>query len=135
MKANEVPQDDANLLEGKTRDVQYALDQNGKYVTVKSVGWEPKNTALLSAWEIENEKIAEALRLVQEGKKSPIYYYMKKCLMDVKLLSSYTGFSRFRIKRHFKPDVFKNLTNEKLDKYIYAFGLKERNELFKIIKK
>jgi len=135
MKANEVPQDDANLLEGKTRDVQYALDQNGKYVTVKSVGWEPKNTALLSAWEIENEKIAEALRLVQEGKKSPIYYYMKKCLMDIKLLASYTGFSRFRIKRHFKPDVFKNLTNEKLDKYIYAFGLKERNELFKIIKK
>lgn len=134
MKVNEVPQDDANLFEGKTRDVQYALDQNGKYITVKSVGWDPKNTAMLSAWEYENKKISEALTLVESGKKSPLYYYMIKCLMDVKILASYTGFSRFKVRRHFKPDVFKKLSEEKLDKYVYAFGLKDRSEIFKIYK-
>lgn len=134
MKVNEVPQDDAHLLEGKTRDLQYALDKDGKYTTVKSVGWEPKNTAMLSAWEYENEKITEALKLVEDGKKSPIYYYMKKCLMDVSLLASYTGFSRFSVKRHFKPKNFKKLSEEKLDKYTYTFGLKDRSELFKISK-
>jgi hypothetical protein len=134
VKINEVPQDDAHLLEGKTRDLQYALDKDGKYTTVKSVGWEPKNTAMLSAWEYENDKIREALKLVKEGKKSPIYYFMNKCLMDISLLASYTGFSRFRIRRHFKPSIFNKLSQEKIDKYIYAFGLKEREELFKIAK-
>jgi hypothetical protein len=132
VKANEVPQDDAHLMEGKTRDLQYALDKDGKYTTVKSVGWEPKNTALLGAWEYENTKIDEALRLVKDGIKSPIYYFMIKSLMNTSLLASYTGFSRFRIKRHFKPNVFKKLSEEKLDKYVYAFGLKERSDLFKI---
>lgn len=133
MKENEVPQDDANLLEGKTRDVQYALDKDGKYTTVKSVGWEPKNIALQNAWELENVKIAEALLMVKEGKKSPIYYFMIKCLMNVSLVASYTGFSRFRVKRHFKPANFQKLSEEKLDKYVYAFGLKDRSELFKIL--
>jgi hypothetical protein len=130
MKVNEVPQDDANLFEGKTRDVQYALDETGKYTTVKSVGWEPKNIVMLQAWEYENYKISEAKRLVIEGEMSPIFFHMKRCLMDIKLLASYTGFSRFRITRHFKPNIFKRLSNEKLDKYVYAFGLKRREDLY-----
>jgi hypothetical protein len=132
MKVNEVPQDDAHLLEGKTRDVQYALDENGKYTTVKSLGWEPKNIVMLNAWEYENEKIAEARRLVREGKKSPVYYHMKRCLMDKKLLASYTGFSRLSIVRHFKPNIFKQLSDKKLDRYVYAFGLNKREDLIKI---
>jgi hypothetical protein len=132
MKVNEVPQDDAHLFEGKTRDVQYAIDENGKYTTVKSVGWEPKNIVMLNAWEDENPKIDEARKLVKEGKMSPVYYHMKRCLMDRKLLASYTGFSRFGISRHFKPGIFKRLSDKKLDKYVYAFGLKKREDLFKI---
>ncbi len=132
MKVKEVPQDDANLFEGKTCDVQYALDETGKYTTVKSVGWEPKNIIMLNAWEYENNKISEAQRLVKEGRMSPIYYHMKRCLMDKKLLASYTGFSRFRITRHFKPNIFKRLSDKKLDKYVYAFGLKKREDLFNI---
>lgn len=132
MKVNEVPQDDAHLFEGKTRDVQYALDEDGKYTTVKSLGWEPKNIVMLNAWEDENDKIAEARRLVKEGRKSPIYYHMIRCLMNKKLLAAYTGFSRFGIARHFKPDIFKQLSDKKLDKYVYAFGLGKREDLFKI---
>jgi hypothetical protein len=131
VKVDEVPQDDANLFEGKTRDVQYALNEDGKYTTVKSVGWEPKNIVMLQAWEYEHDKISEARNLVKEGKKSPVYYHMIRCLMDIKLLASYTGFSRFKIKRHFKPEIFNKLSNEKLDKYVYAFGMKEREDLFK----
>jgi hypothetical protein len=132
MKVNEVPQDDAHLLEGKTRDVQYALDENGKYTTVKSLGWEPKNIIMMNAWEYENDKISEARKLVREGKMSPVYYHMKRCLMDKKLLASYTGFSRFGISRHCKPHIFKRLSDNKLDRYVYAFGLKKREDLFKI---
>jgi hypothetical protein len=129
MKINEVPQDDANLFEGKTHELQYAIDENGKYTTIKSVGWDTKNFILQQAWEIENEKIEQALELVQKGEKSPIYYFLYKCLMDIKILSLYTGFSRFRIRKHFKPKHFNRLTPEQLDKYAYAFGFKDRSEL------
>jgi hypothetical protein len=129
MKTNEVPQDDANMFEGKMRELQYAVDENGKYTTVKSVGWEIKNLVMEQAWDVEKEKIQNALNLVENGEKSPIYYYLYKCLMDVKILSMYTGFSRFKVKRHFKPKYFSKLTNEQLDKYVYAFALKERSQL------
>lgn len=132
MKVEEVPQDNANLFEGKTRDVTYALDENGKYTTVKSVGWDPKNIAMLDAWEHENQKIEEARKLVLEGKKSPVFYYMRKTLMDVKILALYTGFSRFRVKRHFKPSVFSKLDDTVLDRYIDAFGLKNKQDLLNV---
>jgi hypothetical protein len=132
VKVNEVPQDDANLLEGKTRDIQYALDEDGKYTTVKSVGWDPKNTAMLQAWDIEKRKIAEAKSQVEAGIKSPVYFHMIRCLMNPKLVASYTGFSRFKVKKHFKPEVYNTLTPSVLDKYVYCFGLKSREKLSKL---
>ena len=95
MKAKEVPQDDANMLEGKTHELQYAIDENGKYTAVKSVGWDTKNIIMQQAWDVENEKIQKALDLVLKGTKSPIYYYRYKCLMDIKIIAMYTGFSKF----------------------------------------
>jgi hypothetical protein len=131
VKVNEVPQDDANIWEGKGRDVQYAVGEDGKYTTVKSVGWDPKNAAMLQAWDVEKKKMAKAKQLVLDGKKSPVYYHMLRCLMHVKLLASYTGFSRFKVKRHFKPQVYDKLSDNILDKYVYAFGLKSREDLQK----
>ena len=52
--------------------------------------------------------------------------------MDIKILSMYTGFSRMKVKRHTKPRYFQKLSEEDLDKYVYAFGLKNRNELTNI---
>jgi hypothetical protein len=42
MKTNEVLQDKAYFEEGKIRDVCYAVDDNGNYTRVLSLGWEPK---------------------------------------------------------------------------------------------
>jgi hypothetical protein len=129
MKKEEVPQDDANMLEGKTRELQYAVDENGNYVKVKSVGWETKNIILQSAWDEVTENTLNALKEVEQGKKSPIYFFMHKNIMDVKILSEYTGIWVFCIKRHFKPKVFKKLSDKKLEKYIKAFKLNSISEL------
>jgi hypothetical protein len=48
---------------------------------------------------------------------------MEKKLMDLQLLSDYTGFWKFTIKRHMKPGVFKNLSEKKLSKYAKAFDI------------
>lgn len=129
MKVNEVPQDDANMLEGKTREIQYAVDENGKYRAVKSVGWSAKNEIMQQAWEFMHEEIEEAHQWVKEGKKSPVFYYMKKNLMDVKTLSDYMGLWRFQIKRHFNPKTFNKLSAATLNKYVRVFNLKDIQQL------
>jgi hypothetical protein len=122
MDKNNVPQDEG-FLQGKTRDVCYALDENGKYVQVLSVGWEPKNAALELALEEAKEELIKTKILVEKGELSPIKYYMDKNLMDVQTLSQYTGFFKWRIKRHFKPKIFKKLKTSALQKYADTFNI------------
>lgn len=123
MKAKEVPQDDENLLEGKFKDPIYTLDENGNYTTSYSVGWEVKNAVLKNAWGVINEKMEQARQDVLNGKASPILYYMEKNIMDTSLLAKYTGFWRWRVKKHLKPKGFNNLAEEELKKYAYIFDL------------
>ncbi|RUA24155.1 MAG: hypothetical protein DSY76_08275 [Bacteroidetes bacterium] len=129
MKLSEVPKDDANVLEGKTSFIQYAVDSDGKYVQEKSPGFQPQNIALEQAWEEANERIAEALQEVIENKKSPIYYFMHRELMDEKILSEYVGIAKWRVKRHLKPSVFKKLKPNRIQKYIEIFKLDNEDDL------
>ncbi len=136
MKKDQVPQDDENLLEGKFKVLKYAMDDEGKYIGVGSKGWEPENVALKQAWEVINEKVEEARQLVLQGKASPILYFMEKNLMDAKLLASHSGYFTWTVKRHLKPDVFKKLSEKRLENYARVFNisvqelitLKEKNE-------
>lgn len=123
MKKTEVPQDNEGLLEGKLREVCYAVDENGNYVTVLSSGWTPKNAALKQAWDVVNEKAEQVRQQVLDGKLSPLAYYLEKNIMDLKILSQTTGIARWRIKRHLKPNKFKKLKEDILIKYAGAFEI------------
>jgi len=129
MKTENVSQDDANFFEGKSSSIQYAVDENGNYTQVKSLGLEPSNIVLQQAWDDIKEESEHALEDVRKGLKSPIYYFMIKEIMDVKILSETTGLSRWRIKRHFKPRIFNKLSDKLLLKYIDAFKLKNVEDL------
>jgi hypothetical protein len=122
MKKEDLPQD-TGALEKFTREVCYVKNEDGKYETALSRGWEVKKQALDSAWEDVNERVEEARQAVIRGEKSPIYYFMELRLMDLAVLSGYTGFFSFFIKRHLKPSVFKNLSDKKLEKYARAFDI------------
>ncbi len=123
MKKWEVPQDDANMMEGKLKEPIYVLDENGKYTRAYSVGWDPKNAVMQNAWDEINERVEQTRRQVLKGEVSPVKYYMEKNIMDAGLLAKYTGFWRWSIKRHFKPAVFKKLKREVLEKYAEAFNI------------
>ncbi|NOY49639.1 MAG: hypothetical protein GXO88_03600 [Chlorobi bacterium] len=123
MKATEVPQDDANMMQGKFREPVYSLDENGNYTTVRSVGWDPKNEVMQEAWDAINEKIASTREKVIAGELSPIAYHLEKNLMDVGLLAKYTGLWKFKVKRHLKPRYFNKLSNDTLLKYAEVFEL------------
>ena len=122
MKKEDVPQDPSALV-GVTRDVCYVKDKDGKYTTDLSIGWDVKKQALDNAWDDINERVEEAAQQVKNGEVSPIFYFMEKKLMDLTLLSGYTGFWKWTIKRHFKPSVYKSLSESKLNTYAKAFDI------------
>ncbi len=123
MKKEEVPQDKSNLESANFRELCYAVDENGEYTTQNSTGWEPKTAALNNAIEEINQRIADAKTRVLAGKTSPIEYYMELHKMDVGILASYVGMWQWRVKRHFKPSVFKKLSQRILKKYAEVFDI------------
>ncbi len=122
MKKEDVPQDPSALV-GVTRDVCYVKDKNGKYTTDLSIGWDVKKQALDNAWDDIKERVEDAALRVKNGEVSPVFYFREKKLMDLTLLSGYTGFWKWTIKRHFKPSVFKSLSDSKLNIYAKAFDI------------
>lgn len=122
MKKEQLPQD-KSALEKVTRELCYVKNPDGKYTTDLSTGWEVKKNALDNAWEDIHERVKEAALAVKNGEKSPVAYFMELKLMDLPVLSGYTGFWKFTIKRHMKPDVFKKLSEKKLAIYAKAFEI------------
>ena len=123
MKKDEVPQDKSNLESAQIKELYYAVDEDGKYTTELSTGWEPKTIALSNAIEEIESRITDAKRRVEAGETSPIEYYMELHRMDLSVLSSYVGLWKWRVKRHFKPSVFRRLSQRTLQKYADVFEI------------
>jgi len=123
LKAKDVPQDDANMLQGKLREPIYSLDENGNYTTVQSVGANPKNEVMKEAWDQVNEKVEHARNKVLSGEMSPLGYYIEKNIMDIGLVAKYMGIWRWTVKRHLKPNIFARLKEETLEKYAQVFNI------------
>jgi hypothetical protein len=122
MKKDEVPQDLSSL--GRiTREVCYATDNSGKYVTELSSGWDVKIKALDAAWGEIAIRIASAKQKVLNNNASPILFFMEDRIMDTSILADYTGFWRWQIKRHLKPAVYNKLSEKDLQKYAEAFNI------------
>ncbi len=122
MKKKDLPQD-RSKLENVTRELCYTQDEKGEYTTGLSKGWEVKAKALDVAWEDIKERTAEARAKVERGEASPILFFMELRLMDLPILAGYTGFWKWTIKRHLKPNNFKKLSTKKLQKYADAFDV------------
>jgi len=122
MKKEDIPQDLSSL--GKiTKEVCYATDASGKYVTGLSKGWDVKITALDAAWQDIESRTAAAREKVLKNEASPLLFFMERGLMDVPILAGYTSFWKWQIKKHLKPNVFKNLSEKKLRRYAEVFNV------------
>lgn len=122
MKKEEIPQDNG-ALNKLTKEVVYVTDQAGNYSTELSTGWEVKSNALNVAWEDIEQRIAAAKAKVLANEASPLLYFMELRLMDIQIVSGYTGFWKWTIKRHVKPAAFKKLNDHQLRKYAEAFNV------------
>lgn len=122
MKAKDIPQD-PSALDKYTKEVCYAVNESGEYVTELSRGWEIKADALDVAWDDIAKRVEAAKEKVKHGEASPLLYYMELKLMDIDIVAAYTGIWKWRVKRHLKPSVFKKLSNRMLEKYASVFEI------------
>lgn len=122
MKKEDIPQD-PSALNRHTKELCYATDKDGNYVTALSAGWDVKIKALDLAWEDIEKRVAEVKQKVLRKEASPLLYFMELRLMDFIILSAYSGFWQWQIKRHMKPSVFEKLSQNKLEKYAKAFNV------------
>ncbi|BAP33683.1 uncharacterized protein CHSO_4646 [Chryseobacterium sp. StRB126] len=104
-------------------EILYVTDENDNYTTANSTGWDVKKAALDESMELIYERIEEAKQNVANNIVSPIVYFMEFNKMDLGVLASYVGMWQWRVKRHFKPRVFKTLSEVVLKKYADAFGI------------
>ena len=123
MKKEEVPQDDGKLLEGKFRVVKYAVDDDGRFEKVPSVGWEPENVVMEQAWEEIGQRLEDARQRFLRGECSPLVFHMEKNLMDIGMLSSYMNMSRLRVWWHCRASAFSRLSDATLQRYADVFQI------------
>jgi len=122
MKKEDVPQDLSAL--GKiTKEICYATDQAGKYVTEQSLGWDIKITALDAAWQDIEDRVGMARKKVLNGEASPLLFFMERGLMDITILAGYTRFWKWQVKKHMHPAVFNKLSEKKLQRYAVVFNI------------
>lgn len=121
MEIDDIPQDNSKIFNGE-RKVIYAT-RNGKFEAGKSNGWAEEEFATQQAVQELDELTAQALQAVKNGEKSAIYYLMYKYRFDETTLAQATGFWKWQVRRHFRPEVFARLSEKKLMKYRVVFGI------------
>ena len=121
MKKVDIPQEENEALNGQKK-VMYASNDEGKFQRFK-YGSKVEEYATKVALSEYEELKKEALQKIQEGSSSCLEYFMYDNRMDLATLASITGLFQFRIKRHFKANIFKKLKDTILTKYANAFNI------------
>lgn len=122
MDIKNVPQDDISTY-AKNKKAIYATNDKGEYSVIASSGWDVEGEATIQALNALQEQADDAYKDVVSGKKSCLYYHMFAQRMDLIVLAQSVGTFQWRIKRHFKPKVFNQLSEKWLNIYADALGL------------
>lgn len=121
MRKQDVPQDWGP--EAEIRRLMYAVDEDGHFVGVQSVGWDVSNTGFNTYWAAMSRIITAARQDVAQGRKSPLWYWMQVSLLDERMLADYLGLWTWRVRRHMRPAVFAKLRPALLDRYAEIFQI------------
>ncbi len=122
MLEKDVPQE-GNATLGGQRKAVYAVGEDGRLHLVASRGWEAEEIVTRQAVEDLERRALEARRRALAGQASPLEYHMYKARMDLALLSQTTGLWQWRIRRHFRPEVFSGLSGTIKQRYSEALGI------------
>lgn len=114
---------DEELIYTYNRELFYHFDRERGF-TQQVAYQNPNNQVIIKqSWDEAELRLEEIRQQVVDGKLSPIAYHMERILMEVPMLAAYTGFSKWRVKRHMKPKVFRKLSEGTLKQYASVFGI------------
>jgi hypothetical protein len=122
MDEKQVPQDQSRTYGGHSK-LLYAKTDGGGYKAVTSSGWEAEEAVTLAAVEELGRLAKSAWHAANDNVVSPLQYHMYTQRMDISLLSQVTGLFQWRIRRHFRPQVFTRLSDTLLERYGDALGI------------
>lgn len=122
MLDSEVPQEGNSTLDGHRKAV-YARGADGKLHLVQSAGWEVEEIVTRQAVDDLRRLAEDARQRVIAGQTSPLEFHMHRVRMDVPLLAQASGIWQWRVRRHFRPEVFARLSPAVLGRYAEAMGL------------
>ena len=122
MDRRETPQDAESTHAGH-RKLLYAVDENGRYTSVRSAGWEVEATATRTALEEIERLRRDAWERARAGDTSPLEVHMYDCRMDVPILAGAARLWQWRVRRHFDPKRFARLPRRLLTRYADALGM------------
>jgi hypothetical protein len=122
MRERDVPQEGNATLAGNRKAV-YAVADDGQVRLVASRGWEVEEIVTTQAVQDLERLAREAHQRARAGLTSPLEVHMYRSRMDLALLAQTTGLWRWRIRRHFRPQVFARLSPALRQRYADALGL------------
>jgi hypothetical protein len=100
----------------------FKVDDRGKYKTTFE-RYDDHLVMTVPFADASQEKAEEVKQRVLRNESSPIEYFMYKRLLDPKALAQAMGIAVWRLKRHFKPSVFKKLDQNRLQEYAKIFNV------------
>lgn len=113
------------------KQVWYRHDLNGRYTSIPDKEWIGEKIANSLVHEDINQKLEIIRQDVLSEKVSALSYHMVKNHMDICILSEYSGFWKWQIKRHFCFKKFNKLNEKILKIYAKVFNMSSEN-LFKV---
>ncbi|MEI6436123.1 MAG: hypothetical protein WCP32_14855 [Bacteroidota bacterium] len=111
------------LIYTYNRELFYHFDKEKGFT--QAVDYQNPNNQIIikQSWDAAQQRLNEIKQQVIAGKVSPIAYHMERILMEVPMLAAYMEISKWRVKRHFKPSVFKKLKSETIIRYAKVFDI------------
>lgn len=122
MNESELPQEGNATLAGGRKAI-YARGADGVVKPIPCAGWEVEEIVTRQALEALERQAEEARQRCLKGQASPLEYHMFKARMDLPLLCQTTGMWRWRVRRHFRPEVYAKLPEQVLRRYSEAMGI------------
>lgn len=122
MDQDAVPQE-GNATLGGQRKAMYARATDGRMVLVPSRGWEAEEIVTTQAVDALVALARQARARVLAGTSAPLEYWMYDRRMDVALLAQASGFWRWRVRRHLRPQGFARLSLAQRQRYADALGM------------
>ncbi len=116
-------EENKELIYRNNRELHYGFDPEKGYVARVDYQYHGNQTIIQQGWDAAEDRLKEVSVKISAGKLSPLAWHMEKNLMELPMLSAYTGIMKWRIKRHLKPGIFKKLKPGLLGRYGSVFNI------------